>query len=131
MAKNKFTYHGKGITAGVVTPVASPTAATVITTGQTDDSYVSRLVASNESTTATLTLYHHDGTSNFMLTAISVPGHTLSSGNAYDILQTGLIPGSTLDSKGNYIYPLASGHSLRAHGNATINVIFERVDYAE
>lgn len=133
MAKNKYQYSGRAIAGGIVTPVASPTDPDAIITGQTDDSYVSRLVAINDSGgLLTLSLYYHNGTSNYLITAISIPAHTSSSGSAYDILQLGLVPGSTVDAKGNFIFNLPATHSIRANGaSAGIDLLWERVDYAE
>lgn len=92
-----------------------------IYTGAGNDAVVKAVtVCSTDSTARTLLFFVNDGTSDFMLGAVSIPAGSGSNGTASNVDVLSVIQGLANDSYGKKILLLNSGSVLKVRSTTTV-----------
>jgi hypothetical protein len=121
-----FTQNIK-LSGAKILPADTTSLVTLFTAGANDTTVKAINVQSTDTVARVLQLWVNDGTTDFLLGAVTIP---LNSGNtgavaAIDLLGGTLLPSLPYDANGKRILPLPAGYILKVNSQVTVSATRE------
>ena len=124
MAKSQALNFTQSLKMGMATIVAADasTLKTVYTAGSNDSVIKSLQVASDDTTVRVLNVYINNGSTDYLLGAVSVAIASGTNGTtaAVDLLGGTLMPALPYDANGKRVLPLPAGYVLKVSSQTTV-----------